>query len=80
MIATLMNELGSVLPVLTAVVGIATIYLRSFVKNELNDLKEQFHAHLDLRYLSRDVMDVRLANIERRLDHIEEKGSNGLKK
>jgi hypothetical protein len=67
----LMNEIGAILPVVTAVVAVATFYLRAFVKNELGTLKDQIHVHLDTRYLSRDVMDVRLEGIERRLIDLE---------
>jgi hypothetical protein len=76
LLATLMDELGTVTPVVTAIVAIATFYLRAFVKSELSGLKSEIHEHLDTRYLSRDVMDVRLDNIERRLTEIERQNNH----
>lgn len=71
-IASLLDELGTVTPVMSAIVAIATVYLRSFVKNELGDMQARIHLHLDTKYLGRDMIEMRLTSIERRINHMEE--------
>ena len=70
-IATLLDDVGTATPVIAAIVTVAVVYLRLALKNELATMKSQIYEHLDLKYFARDIIDVRLSQIERRLDNIE---------
>ena len=70
--ATLLDDVGTMTPIVSVIVTVAVIYLRMFLKTALYELKGSIYGHLDAKYLDSTVVNLRLQAIERRLNKLED--------
>jgi len=67
MLTDLIKGVESTLGIVSTVVGVAVVYLRLFVGNELGKLRSEFQLIARREFVTKDALDVRLASIETRI-------------
>ena len=77
-LATMLDDIGTLIPIIATIVGVGVVYLRLALKNELTSMKGQIYDHLDAKYFGRDILSLRLQAIEERLKRLEN-GNHGNK-
>lgn len=62
---------GIVTGIVTAIVAVSTTYLRLSIGNAVKDSEKQILAHVDTKYVSRELQKSEIDDLERRIDIIE---------
>lgn len=60
-----------VLGIVSAVVGASTAYLSLFIKNKLNEHKDEILEHIDKRFALKALMDEKFVRVDERLRRLE---------
>lgn len=64
---------GVVLAIVSAVVGASTAYLSLFIKNKLNEHKEEILDHIDKKFALKALMDEKFDRVNERIRAIEQR-------
>jgi hypothetical protein len=75
-LATMLDDIGTLIPIIATIVGVGVVYLRLALKNELTSMRSQIYDHLDAKYFGRDILSLRLQAIEERLKRLENGNHN----
>ena len=65
------EAVGVTVAIISTLIGLATAYLRLFVKNELSQLREELTRVIKDQYVSKEVYEARRDSIDRRLIKLE---------
>lgn len=61
----------SIISLVTFITGLATGFLGLYIDNKLNKHKDLIIAHIDAKFASKEATELKLGDINRRLDRLE---------
>lgn len=63
--------IGVTLAIVSAVVGASTAYLSLFIKNKLNEHKDEILDHIDKKFALKEIMEEKFGRVNERIHNLE---------